>query len=824
MRVLHHLVAAAMAGLLAGCGGGGGGGGATDAQSGSAPPATADYFPLDVGSGWSYGDGSTARVLGSVLLGGQQAVQIRTDDGNGTVDEYYQKTDSAVTVVPGGDADDLSTAVGPVTLLRLPLRAGDKYVSIDRNLDGRFDLDGDGLADNLSVRSEVSVIDIATLVTASGSMPNTAHVRTVLTQTARSSATGQTGTTILTSDDWYAPGVGPVKNSTVFRFADGSTTSTSQEIRHYHVGNLRSAHTPAAVAATFPASGTVGSSGVISVVFGEDMDTLKTTDLGLTVSDAGGQPVAGQAVWDDRRTLRFQPAQALGSGSYSVRLTPGAENLAGNTVAAPLSWDFRLDKTGPVVVGLTPAEGAGEVALDTSIRVTFDEPVDLASAQSRVALVDERSFVNVPADLTLDGNAIVLKPKLPLSQRSTYAVTVSAGVADVLGNLSQSTAYARFTTDPGWFGLAKAVSALANVPMSIGRVAADFDGDGYVDVAVATAQSQTAVRVLTGHGDGTFGAPRDFLDATSSSHELFAADLDGGGAELISIGSSELRQWHWDAPGQVTDKPMPAVPAGMALTNGAVMRMAADGQRLALVAEDMISGQRLLWRQPSPGVFAEPTALPARNSIYQHLVGAGDINGDGLDDLVYAGSEPGDMLVLLQQAGGSFAVGPAIAGLPNVALYRLVDFNRDGLTDIAYVTNAGGGVTAIGLLLQQPDHSFVAGPVLPVGCIGCDVQDFIAADLDRDGRVDFVVRSWSVVSFLRQNADGSFAAPDQYFGSGGYASLSVADFNGDGRLDVLAGADLLLQRPPSAAAASATNRRNLVQRLSGGAAATSARR
>lgn len=820
--MLQHLVAAAMAGLLAACGGGGGG--AADSQSGSAAPATADYFPLEVGSGWSYGDGSTARVLGSVLLGGQQAIQIRTDDGNGTIDEYYQKTDSAVTVLPGGDADELSTALGPLTLLRLPLRAGDRYVALDRNLNGRFDLDGDGRADDLSVRSEVSVIDMATLVTAAGSLPNTAHVRTVLTQTVRSSATGQLGTTTLTSDDWYAPGIGPVKSVTVFRLADGSTLNTSQEIRHYHVGSLRSASTPAAVAATHPAAGTVGSTGVISVVFGEDMDTLKTSDLGLAVSDATGQPVAGQAVWDDRRTLRFQPSQALATGSYRVRLAAGAENLAGNTIAAPLDWDFRLDKTGPVVVGLTPAEGASEVALDASIRVTFDEPVDLASARSRVALVDERIYANVPADLTLDGNAIVLKPRAPLSQRSTYVVTVGAGVADAQGNLSEGSAHARFTTDPGWFGLAKAVSSLVNVPLSLGGVAADFDGDGYIDAALATAQSQTAVRMLPGRGDGTFGAPRDFLDPTSGSHALFAADLDGGSAELISIGNGELRQWHWVAPGQVTDQPMPAVPSGMALTGGAVMRMAADGQRLALVAEDVIGGQRLLWRQSSPGVFAAPTTLPARNSIYQHLVGAGDINGDGLDDLIYAGSEPGDMLVLLQQADGSFAVGPAIAGLPNVALYRLVDFNRDGLTDIAYVTNAGSGVTAIGLLLQQPDRSFVTGPVLPVGCISCDAQDFVAADLDRDGRVDFVVRSWSLVSFLRQNADGSFAAPDKYVGSGGYGSLAVADFNGDGRLDVLAGADLLLQRPPPAAAATATHRRNLVQRLSGGTAATSVSR
>lgn len=824
MKALHLSIAVALASLLAGCGGGGGGSSVPD-QSGTVPPAAADYFPLDIGSGWSYSDGSTARVIAGVLLDGEQAVQIRSIDGNGATDEYYQKNSSAVTLVPGTDADAFTAALGPITLMRLPVRRGDSYVAVDRNLDGRFDLDGDGRADNVSVHAEVSVVEIGPLVTAAGTMANTAHLRTVLTQTARSSATGQLATITLTSDDWYAPGIGLVKNTAVVKNADGSTSTSSQDIRQYHVGSLRNASTPATVIATSPASGSVGSSAQVSVVFGEDMDTLKTSDLGLTLSDSAGQLVDGQAVWDGRRTLRFQPAQTLSSGSYLVHLAAGAENLAGNTVAAAQSWDFRLDKTGPVLVGLMPTDGAGEVALDTSIRVTFDEPVDLASVQSRIALVDERNFINVAATLSLEGNAVVLKPTAPLSQRSTYTVIVSTGVADVLGNASASTLYARFTTDPGWFALAKTVPTLGNVNLSHGSVAADFDGDGHMDLAVATAGSPTTVRVLPGRGDGTFGTPRDFVDATSSSHALFAADLDGDGrAELIGIGSSQLQQWHWDASGQVTERPMPAVPAGMSLVSAAVLRIAAEDQRLALVAEDIISGQRMLWRQSAPGVFAAATTLPARNSAYQHLALAGDIDDNGLDDLVYAGSEAGDMLVLLQQADGSFVAGPAIAALPNSTLYRLVDFNGDGRADIAYATSKDGGVISIGVLLQQADHSFVAGPVLTVGCISCDLQDFAAADLDGNGRVDFVAISSHFVSFLRQAADGSVAAPDIYDRSDSFGDLVLADFNGDGRFDVMAASDLLLQRSTAAISISAAKRGTLQQRLIWGATAPGSRR
>ena len=803
MNVYRLSVAIALVSALAGCGGGGS---STSEQPGT---VAVDYFPLEVGNGWSFSDGSSNRVITSLVLRGQKTFQVGSRDGNGTTDEYYQKTSSAVTLVPGSDAD----ALGPVTLMRLPVRPGDSYVAVDRNLDGLVDVDNDGFGDYFSVHADVSVIDIAPLTTSVGTLADTAHLRTVVTQKIRSSATGEGGTITQTSDDWYAPGIGPVKNTTVIKNLDGSTSTSSREIRQYHIGSLRSASTSPVVVATNPASGSTVSSAMISVVFGEDMDTLKTSGLGLTLSDAAGHSVAGQPVWDDSRTLRFQPAQALNSGAYSARLSAGAENLAGNTVTTTQGWDFHLDKDGPVLVGITPADGAGEASPDTSIRITFDEPVDLTSAQSRITLRDDWSIDNVAVTLSLEGNTVVLKPTAPLILRRSYNVTVWPGVADLVGNSSASNARTRFTIEPGWFALAKTVPELDSVSLSSHSVAADFDGDGHADLAVETANNPYLIRVLPGRGDGTFGTPRDF-DGSDGVHALFAADIDGDGrAELISIGSRKLQQWHWDATGQVTEKPMPAVPAGMSLGGAAVLRIAADGQRLGLVAEDVIGGQRMLWRQSAPGIFVTPTALPAVNSAYQHLALAGDINGDGRDDLVYAGPETGDMLVLLQQADGSFAAGPAIAGLPNSTRYRLVDFNGDGRADITSLLFAANyGSDAIGVLLQQADHSFVAGPVLDSGCDNCGPDDFVAADLDGNGRVDFVVIATNIVSFLRQAADGSVAAPDVYTRSGTYGSLALADFNSDGRLDVMAGENLLLQRAASANGTGAARRGVLTQR------------
>jgi|SRR5271156_474949 hypothetical protein len=59
-------------------------------------------------------------------------------------------------------------------------------------------------------------------------------------------------------------------------------------------------------------------------------------------------------------------------------------------------------------------------------------------------------------------------------------------------------------------------------------VLADFNGDGNLDVAVATTGNVHTVRVLLGNGDGTFGAARAF-ESGSYPTSLVTADFNGDG-------------------------------------------------------------------------------------------------------------------------------------------------------------------------------------------------------------------------------------------------------------------------------------------------------
>ena len=113
------------------------------------------------------------------------------------------------------------------------------------------------------------------------------------------------------------------------------------------------------------------------------------------------------------------------------------------------------------------------------------------------------------------------------------------------------------------------------------------------------------------------------------------------------------------------------------------------------------------------------------------------------------------------------------------------DFNGDGNADLAIVNN---GNSSVSIFLGNGNGTFAAGQVYGVGVspIGVTVADF-----NGDGKLDLVVAiasnaSPSSVSVLLGKGDGTFGAPTNY-GVGGTVGVAVGDFNGDGKLDLAVG-------------------------------------
>ena len=80
-------------------------------------------------------------------------------------------------------------------------------------------------------------------------------------------------------------------------------------------------------------------------------------------------------------------------------------------------------------IGITvsPADGDNPSA-NTSIRIAFNQPMDIASVESRFSIQPK-----VDGQITWDGNTLVFKPKTPLSAGQAYTAQLQTGAASKLG-------------------------------------------------------------------------------------------------------------------------------------------------------------------------------------------------------------------------------------------------------------------------------------------------------------------------------------------------------------------------------------------------------
>jgi Bacterial Ig-like domain (group 3)/FG-GAP-like repeat len=590
------------------------------------------------------------------------------------------------------------------------------------------------------------------------------------------------------------------------------------------------------IVASTTASSTPSSTDQISVLTGKGDGTLNPAQS-FSVTDPVNQgpvPIANLITADLRgigkKDIIVSNGIVLlnnGDGTFSAAPNPAFpaadnSNLAAGDVNKDGHIDLVVDENG-TVVSIYLGKGDG----------TF-------TAGNSYASIGNQGYVTV-TDLDGDGNPDI------------YTGIANGGVFGG-DSFDPNLAYAFMGNGDGTF------QGALSLPVSYdGSNLGDINGDGKPDLVTTNGTSFTP---YLGNGNGTFTAgtplqvPTSFVlggqtytETTAGS--LFAlADVNGDGkADLIfTAGVGGLFQY--------SNEPIYFV----ALSNGngsfaapvpAAMSLVAAGNHdyedtlYALQAADfngdghtdlvftynaqsyesVYSQGFVILLGNGDGTFKAPilqTAYSSTTAPAYHLgpqiAAIGDVNNDHKPDLmvIAATSTPNTQLqpntqmeLLLGNGDGTFGKPSVISTATNPVLpidapspAILADMNSDGRLDLLCLGDTTAGQGQLAISLGNGDGTFGAPSILNTtdGEGNVISQDGLAvADFNGDGKLDIAVASFdaSASGIYFGNGDGTITSynsnsPINVFNLAVFGSTVAADFNGDGKADLLSGSTLLL--------------------------------
>ena len=325
----------------------------------------------------------------------------------------------------------------------------------------------------------------------------------------------------------------------------------------------------------------------------------------------------------------------LGDGKGNFTAQPTTYS-AGNSPIAAVVADFNGD--GKLDIAFSNSDTNGVTILLGNGDGTFSSPASQPSLAYGSAIAVGDFNGDGKLDLAVSSN-----------NNSNYVVTILLGNGD-----GTFTAAPNPTTLPSW---------------SInpeGIVAMDFNGDGKLDLAVTSANTNSptnyVVTILLGKGDGTFTTGSTYTTG-NGDQSMVGGDFNGDSKPDLAIAN------YYDNTVTVL------------LGNG-------------------------------DGTFTAATGSPVSTGSGPFAITAGDFNNDGKLDLVTADYSASAVTILLGNGDGTFTASsttPSIPGGPDGL--AVGDFNGDGLLDIV---TANYNSTTQSVLIQATSETTVTASGLNI--------------------------------------------------------------------------------------------------------------
>ena len=579
----------------------------------------------------------------------------------------------------------------------------------------------------------------------------------------------------------------------------------------------------------------------VSAVAGKNVTIKKTSDnsTAATIDAADGQITVAANV------ATINPTSDLSSDTeYYVLIDSGAFKDSLNNVYTGISSTTALsfttpDTIAPTLSSSTPADNATVVATNSNIVLTLSENITAVTGKNiTIKKTSDNSVVTAidaaDAQVSVAANVVTINPTSDLAVGTEYYVLIDSGAFkdsanNVYAGIGSTTAFS-FRTDP--------VVYLANIAAGIGGFAingeagllnfsgysvssaGDVNGDGLADLII-----------------GAYGVERSYIifgksDTTTVNLTTIAAGTGGFAINGEVVG--DYSGYSVSSAGDVNGD-------GLAdLIVGYFWSFYTEGRSYIIFGKSDGAAVNLTTIASGFGGFINDEAGYAFGGY--SVSSAGDVNGDGLADLIVGAygndtiaADAGRSYVVFGKNGnttavsltdiavgtGGFAInGEAASDGSGISVSSAGDVNGDGLADLI-VGASGNDITASGagrsyVVFGKSDGTVVNLSTIVAGTGGFAINGEAAdhrsgasvssaGDINGDGLADLIVGAYGVgrsyIVFGKSDTTtvnlatiaagtGGFAINGETTDDeSGYSVSSAGDVNGDGLADLIVGAN-----------------------------------